>query len=127
MASVSSGWRTPRPDMRIPSKACGEVTSWTRWRSMNNRSGSPAAAWTTWRSHTFWLNVRGADMGAPLELSHDMRQTAQLMDSVSGVGVLDKAMAIVAAAQAGPISLSELVDRTSLSRPTAHRLAVALE
>ncbi len=47
--------------------------------------------------------------------------------SISGVGVLDKAMAIMAATEAGPMSLGELVERTSLSRPTAHRLAVALE
>ena len=33
-ASVFSGWRTLRPVMRRPSKACGLVTSWTRWRSM---------------------------------------------------------------------------------------------
>ncbi len=49
------------------------------------------------------------------------------MDSVSGVGVLDKAMAVLAAAEAEPRSLTELVEATSLSRPTAHRLAVALE
>src|SRR5579875_1594274 len=44
--------------MRRPSKAWGEVTSWTRWRSMNSRSGSPSAVWTTWRSQTFSLSVR---------------------------------------------------------------------
>lgn len=49
------------------------------------------------------------------------------MDSVSGVGVLDKAMAVLAAAEASPKALAELVDATGLSRPTAHRLAVALE
>lgn len=49
------------------------------------------------------------------------------MDSVSGVGVLDKAMAVVGALEAEPRSLAELVDATGLSRPTAHRLAVALE
>jgi DNA-binding IclR family transcriptional regulator len=49
------------------------------------------------------------------------------VDSVSGVGVLDKAMAVLAAAEAEPRSLTELVEATSLSRPTAHRLAVALE
>lgn len=48
------------------------------------------------------------------------------MDSVSGVGVLDKAMAVVAAVEAAPRSLAELVDATGLARPTAHRLAVAL-
>lgn len=49
------------------------------------------------------------------------------MDSVSGVGVLDKAMAVLGAVEAEPRSLAELVRATGLSRPTAHRLAVALE
>jgi len=49
------------------------------------------------------------------------------VDSVSGVGVLDKAMAVLAAVEAEPCSLTELVTSTGLSRPTAHRLAVALE
>ncbi len=34
VAIVRSGRRTPRPDRRRPSNACGLVTSWTRWRSM---------------------------------------------------------------------------------------------
>jgi len=49
------------------------------------------------------------------------------VDSVSGVGVLDKAMAVLAAVEQAPRSLAELVTATGLSRPTAHRLAVALE
>src|SRR5687767_11320081 len=50
------------------------------------------------------------------------------MTSVSGVGVLDKAVAILDALEGGgPCSLEELVARTGLSRATAHRLAVALE
>ena len=49
------------------------------------------------------------------------------MDTVSGVGVLDKAMAVLAAVEAEPRSLAELVASSGLSRPTAHRLAVALE
>lgn len=49
------------------------------------------------------------------------------MDSLSGVGVLDKAMAVVGALETSPCSLAELVEVTGLSRPTAHRLAVALE
>jgi DNA-binding IclR family transcriptional regulator len=49
------------------------------------------------------------------------------VDSVSGVGVLDKAMGVLTAVEAGPCSLAELVEATDLSRPTAHRLAVALE
>ena len=34
VARVLSGRRTLRPASRSPSKACGEVTSWTRCRSM---------------------------------------------------------------------------------------------
>src|SRR5712692_2066257 len=49
------------------------------------------------------------------------------MDSVSGVGVLDKAMAVLAAVEDGPRSLAELVTASGLSRATAHRLARALE
>jgi DNA-binding IclR family transcriptional regulator len=49
------------------------------------------------------------------------------MDSVSGVGVLDKAMAVLGALEDRPAGLAELVQRTGLSRATAHRLAVALE
>jgi len=45
---------------------------------------------------------------------------------VSGVGVLDKSMAIVRALAAGPLTLAGLVGATGLSRPTAHRLAAAL-
>ena len=49
------------------------------------------------------------------------------MDSLSRVGVLDKAMVVLAALEAGPRSLAGLVEATGLSRATAHRLAVALE
>ncbi len=50
------------------------------------------------------------------------------MDSKnSGVGVLDKAVSILAALESGPHSLAELVAVTGIARPTAHRLAVALE
>lgn len=45
----------------------------------------------------------------------------------SGIGVLDKAVAILSTLEAGPHSLAELVAATGISRPTAHRLAVALE
>jgi DNA-binding IclR family transcriptional regulator len=49
------------------------------------------------------------------------------VDTVSAVGVLDKAVVVLAAVEAAPRSLAELVTATGLSRPTAHRLAVALE
>ena len=44
----------------------------------------------------------------------------------SGVGVLDKAAHILDCLEAGPATLSQLVEATGLARPTAHRLAVAL-
>jgi DNA-binding IclR family transcriptional regulator len=49
------------------------------------------------------------------------------MNSISGVGVVDKAVAVLAALERGPQSLADLVVSTGLSRATAHRLAVALE
>jgi DNA-binding IclR family transcriptional regulator len=51
------------------------------------------------------------------------------VDSIAtNVGVLDKSVTILAAlAERGPLSLAGLVDATGLSRPTAHRLAAALE
>ncbi|PWH05457.1 IclR family transcriptional regulator [Brachybacterium endophyticum] len=45
----------------------------------------------------------------------------------SGVGVLDKAATVLGALEAGPATLAQLVQSTGLARPTAHRLAVALE
>ena len=47
--------------------------------------------------------------------------------SVSGVGVLDKAVGILGALETGPRSLNELVTATGLPRATTHRLALALE
>ena len=47
--------------------------------------------------------------------------------STSGVGVLDKAALVLSALEAGPATLAQLVSATGLARPTAHRLAVALE
>jgi len=53
------------------------------------------------------------------------------MDSLaprSGVQTLDRAVAVLdAVARAAPCSLADLVRETRLPRPTAHRLAVALE
>lgn len=41
--------------------------------------------------------------------------------------MLDKAVRVLSALEAGPASLAGLVSATGLARPTAHRLAVALE
>lgn len=49
------------------------------------------------------------------------------MGSLSGVGVIDKAAAILDALAAGPLDLAALQDATDLPRATAHRLTVALE
>lgn len=49
------------------------------------------------------------------------------MDKSSGVGVLDKAAAVLGALEAGPAALAQLVTATGLARPTVHRLAVAME
>ncbi|MEI8081236.1 MAG: IclR family transcriptional regulator [Actinomycetes bacterium] len=49
------------------------------------------------------------------------------MDNGSGVGVIDKSTLVLNALAAGPHSLAELVEATGLPRPTAHRLATALE
>jgi DNA-binding IclR family transcriptional regulator len=49
------------------------------------------------------------------------------MDSVSGVGVLDKAVLVLQAVAESPRSLADLQTRTGLPRATVHRLAAALE
>jgi len=49
------------------------------------------------------------------------------VEQTSGVGVLDKAVAVLDAVHAGADSLGALTTATGLSRATAHRLAVALE
>ena len=49
------------------------------------------------------------------------------MDNSSGVGVLDKSVAVLTTLESGPASLAQLVAATGLARPTAHRIAVALE
>lgn len=48
-------------------------------------------------------------------------------DQQSGIGVLDKAVAVLYAASDEPCGLAELCERTGLPRATAHRLAVGLE
>lgn len=49
------------------------------------------------------------------------------MGQHSGIGVLDKAVAVLTAAAATPLTLAELCGATGLPRATAHRLAVGLE
>ncbi|SDM96286.1 IclR family transcriptional regulator [Allokutzneria albata] len=49
------------------------------------------------------------------------------MGQHSGIGVLDKAVAVLHAVAKDPCGLAELCSRTGLPRATAHRLAVGLE
>jgi DNA-binding IclR family transcriptional regulator len=56
-----------------------------------------------------------------------MRCQYHLVDEYSGVGVLDKAVAILSCLHEQPMRLNELVEATGYSRPTVHRLALALE
>lgn len=49
------------------------------------------------------------------------------MDSVSGVGVLDKAFLVLNALVTRPLSLAEAVEATGIPRATCHRLLSALE
>lgn len=49
------------------------------------------------------------------------------MRHTSGIGVVDKSVAILDAVAARPCALSDLVEEIRLPRATAHRLAVALE
>ncbi|GAA0506166.1 IclR family transcriptional regulator [Saccharopolyspora erythraea] len=49
------------------------------------------------------------------------------MGQHSGIGVLDKAVAVMQAVASEPCGLAELCSRTGLPRATAHRLAVGLE
>jgi DNA-binding IclR family transcriptional regulator len=53
--------------------------------------------------------------------------TTAVRQWVSGVGVLDKASALLEIVEQAPAPLSELVARSGLARPTAYRIAVALE
>ena len=49
------------------------------------------------------------------------------MGQHSGIGVLDKAVAVLGAVAVQPCGLAELCARTGLPRATAHRIAVGLE
>src|SRR3954462_7947171 len=57
-----------------------------------------------------------------------MGRVSHVMElSISGIGVLDKAMVLLAAVERRPGTLAELVERSGMSRSTTHRLAMALE
>ena len=48
-------------------------------------------------------------------------------EAQSGIGVLDKSVSVLRSLLEAPATLNELVARTGLPRPTAHRLATGLE
>jgi DNA-binding IclR family transcriptional regulator len=74
------------------------------------------------------LREGGAQFCFPSRLASRIpRRQYRTMDNSSGVGVLDKAALVLGALEAGPATLASLVQVTGLARPTAHRLAVALE
>src|SRR6187397_1998880 len=60
VATVWPGRRTPIPRARRPEKACGLVTSWTRWRSTARTAGAPGSWVTTWSAQILSTMVRGA-------------------------------------------------------------------
>lgn len=53
--------------------------------------------------------------------------TAVQLRTPTGIGVLDKAALLLQIVEEGPASLGELVKRSGLTRPTVHRLGLALE
>ena len=60
--------------------------------------------------------------------SHIVRYSSHVLKpTVSGVGVLDKSFLVLSAVAEHKMNLAELMEATSLTRATAHRLAVALE
>ncbi len=61
------------------------------------------------------------------DLTPAVATTADTTATHTGVGVLDKAMAILQAISAGPQGLTRLQESAGLPRATAHRLATALE
>jgi DNA-binding IclR family transcriptional regulator len=72
------------------------------------------------------LSYRGVRGVAPPGDNREGRGVAPPGDN-SGVGVLDKAVSVLAAIESGPATLAQLVAATGLARPTTHRIAVALE
>src|SRR6201992_3408572 len=58
---------------------------------------------------------------------NDTTARQRALPDMSGVGVLDKAVSVLAAVESGPATLAQLVASTGLARPTAPRIAVALE
>ncbi len=60
-------------------------------------------------------------------MSQIMRSSSHLMETISGVGVLDKAVRLLALLEDAPLPLSRLTAQSGYSRATTHRLLSALE
>jgi DNA-binding IclR family transcriptional regulator len=77
------------------------------------------------------MNETSEDQRSDFDTDTQINMPASMVASSdeihSGVGVLDKAVKILEALEAGPATLGQLVIATGLARPTAHRLAIALE
>src|ERR1700727_587437 len=134
---VMPGWDSP---------SCGPMTCTMPWpASPIGCSRMPNSAQFL-RSVSTWVRDTGSVTGlngpSPLPLrpvperrrcftvpvaSRIPRRQYQDMNNSSGVGVLDKAVSVLNAMETGPASLAQLVSATGLARPTAHRIAVALE
>ena len=69
------------------------------------------------------ISARGPDSAS----APDGRKSARRRAGDSGVGVLDRSMALLELLGDGPRSLRSLAQASGLPRPTAHRLLVALE
>ncbi len=63
VATVWPGRRTVRPRSRRPVNAWGDVTSWTRWRSIARTAGAPGSWVTTWSVQILSTMVRGLGAG----------------------------------------------------------------
>src|SRR5439155_7496368 len=85
-----------------PSNACGEVTSWIRWRSTKSSTGSPGSSRTTCDSQIFSKSVRGISI---LSLPHqepavEVERSARNVPRFAGGEVDDCCPHLVGAAQA---------------------------
>src|SRR5919197_2191925 len=119
---VKSGRRTRRPAKRRPSKACGEVTSCTRCRSMYSSVGSPSASRTTCASQIFSNSVRGG-MWLPKSTmwrSMNRRELLRLLSCSAAAAVASACLT-----PAPPAPEARLLP-TSLPSPTAAPTVSAL-
>ena len=105
-----------RPCCAGPTRECGGPRPYPSCRTWT------AIRWSADRPS------QGGGFHRKIELAfHRVRREYRRMDNSSGVGVLDKAALVLSALESGPATLAGLVAATGLARPTAHRLAVALE